>query len=146
VVTDTGAFGVIFDTDHRVLPCHRRDLDAWNLPASGVEAGESPWDAAVREVREQVGLDVEIVRLTGVCWRPQTAQVVFNFECRSTAGTPTTSEEADEIRSFSMDELPVNTAPEQVERIRDALLPGTALKTQDGVITREILRARACLP
>jgi ADP-ribose pyrophosphatase YjhB (NUDIX family) len=138
-----GAFGVIFDADRRVLLCHRRDIDAWNLPGGGVEAGESPWDATVREVREEVGLDVEIVRLTGVYWKPRTAEVVFNFECRIASGSPTTSDEADDVRYFSLDELPPNTAPKQVERIHDALLPGTALRTQQGATTRDMLRAQA---
>jgi 8-oxo-dGTP diphosphatase len=145
VVIGTGAFGVIFDADRRVLLCHRRDIDAWNLPGGGVEAGESPWDAAVREVREEVGLDVEIVRLTGLYWKPETTEIVFNFECRIRSGTPTTSDEADEVGYFSVEELPPNTAPKQVERIHDALLPGTALKTQAGPTTRDMLRAQARL-
>jgi 8-oxo-dGTP diphosphatase len=145
VVIRTGAFGVIFDADRRVLLCHRRDIDAWNLPGGGVEAGESPWDAAVREVREEVGLDVEIVRLTGLYWKPETTEIVFNFECRIRSGTPTTSDEADEVGYFSVEELPPNTAPKQVERIHDALLPGTALKTQAGPTTRDMLRAQARL-
>jgi hypothetical protein len=61
-------------------------------------------------------------------------------------GHPTTSDEADDVRYFPVDELPVNTAPKQVERIHDALLPGTVLKTQEGVTTREMLRAQARLP
>ena len=141
-MTALGAFGVIFDADRRVLLCHRRDMDAWNLPGGGVEDGESPWDAAVREVREEVGLDVEIVRLSGLYWKPRTMEVVFNFECRIRSGTPTTSDEADEVRYFSVDELPPNTAPKQIERIHDALLPGTALRSQEGSTTAEMLLAQ----
>jgi 8-oxo-dGTP diphosphatase len=146
VVTRTGAFGVIFDAERRVLLCHRRDLDAWNLPGGGVEAAESPWNAAVREVREEVGLDVEIVRLTGVYWKPQEQEIVFNFECRVISGVLSTSDEADEVRYFSIEDLPPNTSPKQVERIHDALVPGTALKTQEGMTTRGMLRAQGRLP
>ena len=61
-----GAFAVIFDEESRVLLCHRTDMDAWNLPGGGVEGGESPWDAVVREVMEEVGLEVRVERLVGI--------------------------------------------------------------------------------
>ena len=38
-----GVFGIIIDDKDRVLLCHRRDFDLWNLPGGGVETGESPW-------------------------------------------------------------------------------------------------------
>ena len=139
-----GAFAVIFDDHDRVLLCHRRDIDAWNLPGGGVEDGETPWDAVVREVREEVGIDAEIVRLTGLYWKPGSDELVFNFECRVTGGSPTTSDEADEVGYFAFDTLPRNTAPKQVERIADALLrtPTPFLKSQPGPGIRDLLRAR----
>ena len=115
-----GAFVVIFDEQRRVLLCHRRDFDAWNLPGGGVEEGESPWYAAIRETREEVGLAVEIVRLTGLYWKPKTSELVFNFEGRFTNGVPSTSDEADAVGYFAVDEIPVNTSPAQLERIREA--------------------------
>lgn len=42
-----GAFAVIFDPQGRVLLCHRRDMDMWNLPGGGVESGELPDEAVV---------------------------------------------------------------------------------------------------
>jgi len=33
-----GAFAIIFDDAGRVLLCHRRDIDVWNLPGGGVES------------------------------------------------------------------------------------------------------------
>lgn len=145
---EAGAFAVIFDEDDRVLLCHRRDIDAWNLPGGRVEDGETPWDAAVREVREEVGLDVEVARLTGLYWKPGTSELVFNFECRITSrspATPTTSDEADEVGFFAFGDMPANTAPKQVERIADALsrAPVAFLKRQSGPSIRDLIRARA---
>ena len=45
-----GVFGIVTDEEDRVLLCHRRDYDLWNLPGGGVGPGESPWDALVREI------------------------------------------------------------------------------------------------
>jgi len=47
-----GAFAFIFNEQGRILLCHRRDLNVWNLPGGGVESGELPTEAVVREVRE----------------------------------------------------------------------------------------------
>ena len=47
-----GIFGIIFDEQKRVLLCHRRDYDLWNLSGGGLESGESPWEGLKREVRE----------------------------------------------------------------------------------------------
>lgn len=55
-----GAFSIIFDEQGRVLLCHRRDMDAWNLPGGGAESGELPTEAAIRETKEETGLDVVI--------------------------------------------------------------------------------------
>jgi ADP-ribose pyrophosphatase YjhB (NUDIX family) len=139
-----GAYTVIFDEQRRVLLCHRRDFDAWNLPGGGVEPNEAPWDAAVRETREEVGVEVEIVRLTGLYWKPRTSELVFNFEGRITGGAPTTSDEADRVGYFALDEAPPNTSPIQLERIRDAL-SGSApvLKTQTGPGIRDLYPATA---
>ncbi len=116
-----GAFAIILDADRRVLLCHRRDLDVWNLPGGGVESRETPWDAVVREVREETTLVVAMERLAGIYSKPDQAELVFSFVCTILAGAPTLTDEADEIAYFALDEVPRNTSIKQFERIRDAL-------------------------
>ena len=55
----------------RVLMTQRSDLPVWCLPGGFVDDGESVATAAVREVREETGLDVALTRLVGVYSRPR---------------------------------------------------------------------------
>lgn len=48
------------DGEGRIAVVHRPGRD-WTLPKGKLEPGESPVEAAVREVREETGLDVEVV-------------------------------------------------------------------------------------
>lgn len=56
---------VILDKDNRILMVkqHHEDKDIWMVPGGGIEEGESSMAAAVREIKEETGLDVEIDRL-----------------------------------------------------------------------------------
>ena len=137
-----GAFAIILDEQQHVLLCHRRDHDLWNLPGGRVESGETPWEAVVREVREELGLQVAIRGLAGVYSKPERDEVVFSFLCTVLDGAPTVTDEADQSAYFAADEIPHNTPPKQVERIRDALkaAPGVVLKTQLGPASIELLK------
>lgn len=117
-----GAFAIIFDAQSRILLCHRRDMDAWNLPGGGVESWELPTDATIREVREETGLDVTIERLIGVYGKTDKPRdLVFSFLCRVTGGQLMLTDESDDTRYFKIEDIPPNTSPRQVERIHDAL-------------------------
>ncbi len=117
-----GAFGIIFDEQGGVLLCHRRDMDAWNLPGGGIEPGELPTEAAIREVKEETGLDVDIERLIGVYGKPDKPNsLVFSFLCSVTGGQLALTNESDDTRYFAINNIPPNTFPRQVERIHDAL-------------------------
>lgn len=59
------AGGVVIDSRSgrvRVLVVHRPRYNDWSFPKGGVKAGESLEEAAIREVREETGLDCAIVR------------------------------------------------------------------------------------
>lgn len=123
-----GAFAVIFDDDGRVLLCHRRDMDAWNLPGGGIEKGELPDDCVRREVREETGLEAEVEELLGVYGKPDRNELVFTFLCRITGGELLLTNETDANAYFFPDEMPPNTLLKHAERILDAV----ALKERQG--------------
>lgn len=66
--TRLGAYVVIIDDHQRVLLTRwiEGDEPSWTMPGGGVEFDESPAQAAVREVREETGYAVELVRLLGL--------------------------------------------------------------------------------
>jgi len=47
---------VIVNDAHELLLCHVTGHNHWDLPKGGIDAGESPLQAALRETREETGL------------------------------------------------------------------------------------------
>ncbi|MFA5023062.1 MAG: NUDIX domain-containing protein [Candidatus Paceibacterota bacterium] len=137
-----GVFGIIKDDQNRVLLCLRNDYDLWNLPGGGLEKGETPWQGAIREVKEETGLDVEIVKLIGIYSKPDKDEIIFSFECKIIGGEITLNNEAKDIKWFAFDEIPKNTSPKQVERISDLLKNPTGLimKVQEGESSIELIK------
>ena len=136
-----GCFGMIFSEKGEILLCHRNDMDLWNLPGGMMESGETPEQCVLREIKEETCVDAKVSRLAGIYVKPDQDDIVFSFECRIVSGEPTTSDEAQEVRYFSVDALPSNTSPKQVVRILDALQnpDTTLLLTQTGKSSRELL-------
>jgi ADP-ribose pyrophosphatase YjhB (NUDIX family) len=139
-----GAFAIILDSQDRVLLCHRRDYDLWNLPGGGANLNEAPWECVVREVKEEVGLDVTVERLAGVYSKRHQTDLVFSFVCRITGGEQTLTDEADQIEYFSIEKMPKNTSSKQVERIRDVLdskNQALIMKIQEGPSSIDLIKA-----
>ena len=57
---------VIMDSEGKILLQEKAGGEAWSLPAGGIEPGESPQQAVIREVLEETGLHVSVERILGV--------------------------------------------------------------------------------
>lgn len=57
--------GAVVMMDGRCLALHRADPAEWVFPKGHLEEGERPEDAAIREVREEAGLEIEILAALG---------------------------------------------------------------------------------
>jgi 8-oxo-dGTP pyrophosphatase MutT (NUDIX family) len=127
------ATAFIKDSSGRVLLQRRSDNGFWNLPGGGLELGESLAQACVREVHEETGLAVEIVRLIGVYSAPEITTMSYPdgrviqyitslFECRVTGGKLEVDEESLALDWFDPLELPEPFSPNHIPRIQDALV------------------------
>ena len=106
----------------RVLLCERRELRGWELPGGAVQPGERDEDAVVREVREETGLEVAVVRVVGRYERSGfRAHTAIVFECRVTGGSIATSRETPRIAWFDVAALPDTIFPWFRAPLDDAL-------------------------
>lgn len=100
--------GILFSEDRKkILLIKRRDVPVWVLPGGGIDSGESPEEAAVREMEEETGYKVTITRKVAE-YTPlnRLARFTHLFECTLISGEPTLSSEAQGIAFFPLDKLP----------------------------------------
>jgi len=91
-----------------VLLIHRTDNDLWALPGGGQDFGESLPDAVVREVKEETGIDVEVINIVGTYSDPRHViayddgevrqEFSICFEARPVGGKLRESSESKEVR------------------------------------------------
>ncbi|MFI6604464.1 NUDIX hydrolase [Nonomuraea sp. NPDC050536] len=89
--------GVIIDDQGRALLTQRRDNGHWEAPGGILELDEDITTGLVREIREETGLDVEPVALTGVYKNMSRGIVALVFRCKVIDGELM---ETDEARAF----------------------------------------------
>lgn len=109
---------IIEDKDGRILLERRRDCGLWGVCGGALDLGESFEAAAIREVREETGLEIEIVRLLGVYSGPHLRVVYFASNgdvtqkldvvlvARIVGGVLAASDESEALEFFTRETLP----------------------------------------
>ena len=124
------AGAIITDTRGRVLLLkHRfRPGTGWGMPGGFMEQGEQPEDALRREVREELGLEVENLKVftTRAFLVPRQVEIVF---CCQAIGDPDQlNYEIQTAAWFSPGELPEELPKDQARLIKLALNDGARLQ------------------
>ncbi|MGW5019348.1 NUDIX domain-containing protein [Streptomyces cacaoi] len=115
------ASAVVTDEEGRILLQRRTDNDLWALPGGGMDMTDSLPGTAVREVKEETGLDVEVTGIVGTYTDPRhiiaysdgEVRRQFNvcFTARVVGGSLAISDESSELRFIppsDIDALPMH--------------------------------------
>lgn len=121
------AAGVLFrDAAGRILLVKPTYKAGWDIPGGYVEPGESPKQAAVREVREELGIERPIGRLLAIDWAPHPDEgdkLLFVFDGGELyPGTDFVIEDGEiaRIEFVALDELENRLPPRLLDRLRSA--------------------------
>lgn len=94
----------------------------WEMPGGQVEEGESLTVAAIRETKEESGIDVEILKFCGIFQNVEKSICNTLFLAKPVGGAPTTSPESLEVGYFPIEEaLKMVTATNFRQRIEFCL-------------------------
>ncbi|MEE1813522.1 NUDIX hydrolase [Streptomyces sp. SP18ES09] len=109
--TEQGISTAIITDGDRVLMIRRREREGkllWAFPGGGIEAGESPEQAAVRETAEEVDLEVKAVRSLGERVHPQTGRHMSYVACEVVGGEARVADEEElaEVAWIRLGEIP----------------------------------------
>lgn len=77
----------------------------WEMPGGQVEEGESLAQAAIREVKEESGIDIEVNRFCGVYQNTEKSICNTLFLGKPIGGVCTPSEESLEVGYFPLEEV-----------------------------------------
>lgn len=113
---------IITYKDGVLLIKRKNPPDGWALPGGFVDYGETLEDAAVREAKEETGLDVKLIRQFHSYSDPRrdprlhTVSMVFIAEA---AGKALAGDDATDVRVFGEDNLPDTIAFDHREILND---------------------------
>ncbi len=105
----------VLDDTGRVLLIRRTDNSLWAIPGGAQDLGESIAETAVRETREESGIDVEVIGVVGIYTNPNHVmaysdgevrqQFSICFRARYLDGHPTPSRESSQVRWVAREDL-----------------------------------------
>jgi ADP-ribose pyrophosphatase YjhB (NUDIX family) len=121
----TFGVNVVIVQDTKVLLIKRADAPVWGLPGGAIDEGETVAQAALRETREETGLEVRLEQLVGIYSRPHWrfgGDIGILFRASPLGGTLVTkTDETVDAQYFEQTSLPKTLLWHHYQRILDAL-------------------------
>lgn len=117
------AIGIILnDKQTEVVLVKRRDVPVWVLPGGGIEPIETPEEAVKREIHEETGYQVYILRKCAE-YTPINRLAAFTsvYICRIQSGQMVLSNEVSEIAFHPIQKLPSTFFPLHARWLQEAL-------------------------
>ena len=125
VFLDPKVAAVALVVDGKGLVMVKRGVDPqigkWAFPSGYVDRGEVVEAAAVREVKEETGLDVALERLVGVYSLEDNPVVLVVYSAHIVGGTIVVGHDELDVKTFALDELPPLPFPHDAQILRDWL-------------------------
>jgi ADP-ribose pyrophosphatase YjhB (NUDIX family) len=119
---------IVLDEDGRVLLLQHefRTGSGWGIPGGFLERGEQPLEGLRRELREEIGVELDAAELVHVrtLRRPQQVEIHFRGRVRAGASARPRSMEINRVGWFEADALPSELSRDQRRIIADALAGG----------------------
>jgi len=115
---------IIIELDDRgiVLISRKNYPFGWALPGGFVDYGESLEDAAVREAKEETGLNIKLIRQFHTYSRPDRDpryHSISTVYIAKASGTPHAADDAKEVGIFTRDALPAPIVFDHMEILDD---------------------------
>ncbi len=126
----TFAGGCVVDSAGRLLLQKRAGANVWGLPGGSMELGESAEMTAIREIREETGINVKVDALQGIYTQydavyangDQAQAILLTFLCSVESGELSDADpETAEVRFFERDELPILFCQQHNDILQDWL-------------------------
>jgi ADP-ribose pyrophosphatase YjhB (NUDIX family) len=109
---------VVVNDAGQVLMIRRSDNDNWAVPGGAIDLGESLIQAAIRETREETGIECQVTGIVGIYTDPrhvmlytsngevrQEFSILLTATATATGGQPTPSSESSEVRWVAREDL-----------------------------------------
>lgn len=105
------AIGAVFDEEDRVLVIERTDDLGWCPPGGKLDLGETPGEAAEREVREETGVEVQVRELVDTYAVEPPGDfphysISHVYRCERVGGEPTTTYESRQTKYLPVEDVP----------------------------------------
>jgi len=111
-----GVLGIIIDQDKRILLAKRSDIPLWTIPGGDIEENETSKQALIREIQEETGINIKVIRMVGCHERKDFEKrgkdnshfVCQTYLCKPLSRAFHPNEETAELKYWDIQKLPSN--------------------------------------